>query len=223
MKIGFFGDSFCANYQNQHSIDNNYSTYIEMLSKKYDAEITNFGVGGSSYWDSILLQFEEQVQAGLPDICVFTWSDAYRLFHRKCRIITPTLTSDNHPLKKQDKQLHSAVQQFYAHFSDQQKFEAEYVSALYYFDNVTLKKYPTTKFIHLWSSAHDDFTAQPRYLYNWKTGVEIRPALQLLATFTKAIAIPNHIEGTLNNAQVYSWIVSAIDNYQDGLLLDNPY
>ena len=51
MKIGFFGDSFCAK---RYSYSLNYSTYISMLANHYNAKIVNLGVGGSSIGDLIL-------------------------------------------------------------------------------------------------------------------------------------------------------------------------
>ena len=86
MKIGFFGDSFCADKWN--SINNDYNTYISMIEKHYDADIVHLGVGGSSVGDLILLQLTPFINQNIiPDVCVFCWTEPHRLFHRNIRKI----------------------------------------------------------------------------------------------------------------------------------------
>ena len=94
MKIGFFGDSFCAVEKKE---PNEYETYIHKLKKHYNAEIVNLGIPGSSIYDVILLQFK-QFYAGnnVPDVCIFTWTHYSRLFNRTKRNITPNNAVDAH-------------------------------------------------------------------------------------------------------------------------------
>jgi hypothetical protein len=210
MKIGFFGDSFCSDIQNHHSLENNYQTYIDKLSKKYNAEITNTGVGGSSVWDLVLLQFQPLT---LPDVCVFVWTDHHRLFHRSYRKINASSIQN----KSIDSSLQKPAQEYYKHFYDEEKHKLEYQSLLFYFDKNILSKHKNTKFIHLWSFDDD-------YPHRWETGVEIRPALETISIrsfdiFPKNDVRANHIEGEQKNKLVSDCISTAINNYQNGLLL----
>jgi hypothetical protein len=214
MKIGFFGDSFCSDIQNQHSLENNYQTYIDKLSKKYSAKITNVGVGGSSIWDLVLLQFKPQ---SLPDVCIFVWTDPHRLFHRNQRNLTVGTLFDNHPLETQNKKLHQATKNYYSWLYDKEKHILEYQALLFYFDNQVLSNYTNKKFIHLWSF-YDGCT------YRWKNGVELRPSLETVADwgnddFPNNDIRANHLEGDYKNQLICNSISDAIDNYETGKLL----
>jgi len=210
MTIGFFGDSFCSDISNNHSINNNYDTYLTKVSNHFNATITNTGIGGSSIWDLVLLQFQSQL---LPDVCVFVWTDHHRLFHRSHRGINAASIANN----SISPSLRKPSQEYYKHFYDEEKHKLEYQSLLFYFDKNVLSKYIDTKFIHLWS--FDD-----EYPYRWETGVEIRPALetisiQELKSFPKNDTRANHIEGEHKNQLISNCISTAIVKYQNGLLL----
>jgi hypothetical protein len=211
MTIGFFGDSFCSAIFNEHSITYNYNTYLEKVSGHFNATITNTGVGGSSVWDLILIQFEEQLKKGLPDVCVFVWSDMARLFDRKHRNLN--LRSSLRTLTPE----HNAAKNYFYHLYDDEKHRLEYISILYYFDNIVLPKYSNTKFVHLWSFGEENpHTKEREYLYTWKNGVEIKPALE---TFSSDCSeeLPtldtraNHISGEEKNQQIANCVIMAIN------------
>ena len=83
MKIGFFGDSFCADLQS--------GTYLQLLATHYGADVVNVGYGGSSIWDVLLLQIDPFIKKNnIPDICVFVWTEPTRLFHQVLRNINFT-------------------------------------------------------------------------------------------------------------------------------------
>ena len=207
MKIGFFGDSFCAHLQNPHSIEHGYTTYIQMLINE-GFEITHMGKGSSSVWDLILIQFG-QIET-LPDVCVFCWSEESRLFHRTER------TLNFRSVESKKTKIHSVANDYYVHLYDQEKHRLEYEALMYYFDNVILKKFPNTKFIHLWSFVP---------LHRWSTGVEVRPALYELSKGEYDTVPPNdpranHLSGDDRNRAVAEVIKSAINNYSDGFLIN---
>lgn len=209
--IGFYGDSFCAEFENEHSRANGYDTYIKMLSK--EASIFNTGIGGSSVWDTILLQFQEN---NLPEVCVFVWTEPNRLFHKEYRKINCFSITDE-DFKDSNPFLHKAVLNYYNHLYDFNKHQIEYTSLLYYFDNKVLAKYKNTKFIHLWSF---NFPIN----YRWTNGVEIRPALSELSiknikAFPRHDKRANHIEGREKNTLLYNVIQDAIENYSNRRLI----
>lgn len=212
MTIGFFGDSFCGDVSNDHSVAHNYSTYLEKVASHFNAAITNTGVGGSSVWDLILLQFEEQIKKGLPDICVFVWTDMQRLFDRKHRNINFRSSERIHSPE------HAAAKKYFYYLYDDKKHRLEYTSILYYFDTIILPNYPNSKFVHLWSFG-EELNEERHYLYSWKNGFEIRPALETLSFDILGEELPeadtraNHIAGEKNNQKVADWIISAIVNY----------
>jgi hypothetical protein len=209
MTVGFFGDSFCANISNEHSIAYNYSTYLEKVAKHFNATITNTGIGGSSVWDLILIQFEEQVKKGLPDVCVFVWTGMRRLFDRKHRNINFRTSECIHSSE------HDAAKKYFYYLYDDEKHRLEYISLLYYFDTVVLPKYPNTKFVHLWSFG-EELNKERCYLYGWKNGVEIKPALATFSVnFLEEMPVydprANHIAGEGNNQQIADQIIAAIN------------
>lgn len=211
MTIGFFGDSFCRDIANDHSINNNYNTYLEKVASHFGATITNTGIGGSGVWDLVLIQFEEQVKKGLPDVCVFVWTEPHRIFHRTERNINLRST------ERSNTTVHNAAKQYYRHLHDWQKHYLECKALFYYFDREILPQYKDTKFIHMWSFGEDPTETNPErtYIYNWQTGVEIRPALEMFSyPIPEHDLRANHIEGDKNNQTVANWIIAAVNRLQ---------
>ena len=235
--IGFFGDSFAAEESNPHSWWNKYESYIRKVSKHYDCKIVNLGHGGSSIWDSLLIQLDPLIKSNsVPDICVFVWTNPGRLFHREVRRINhaDSLRPKLHTYNVFKHKIWSAAKQYYLHLYDHEQAELCHVAMMHYIDNIILPSLPaTTKIIHLWSSAqpvnwetqyfHPTKIAYP---YKWKTGVEIRPALLSLSLANEDVSIlqvdkrANHLDGEVKNTMLSDWICYAVDNYQNGLCLD---
>lgn len=215
--IGFFGDSFCAERINGHSLLNRYDSYMVKLEKHYDCKTVNTGIGGSGVWDLIINQFN--VIGTVPDVCVFFWPTPGRLFHRKVRqlsvghVLTPKWYSYN-PFKKP---VYDAARGYYLHLQDWEKEHLEYLSAIEYFDRHTLSNV-TSKIVHLWCMNVGD--------YRFKNGVEIHPPLINLSMINSTPAVMdndtrcNHLDGNDKNELVFSWIRDAVDNYQSGTLVD---
>jgi hypothetical protein len=157
MKIGFFGDSFSAE-KTKLGID--YKTYIILLEKEYKTNITIKSKGGCSHWDIIINQFLPSID-DLPDICIFTWPDECRFFHRTVRHIQQreALVYSQEKYKMFNpsydfgfyRKQWRAAEMFYKHLFDEEKNNLEYISSLYYFDNEIINKIKNKKFIHLWS------------------------------------------------------------------------
>ena len=198
--IGFFGDSFAEHIKNDHSIKNNYRTYIETVLDHYGAEIKNIGMGGSSIWDLYLTQLKPLIDSDtVPDVCVFVWTIPQRLFHRTCRSIHLSAALAGYNPKKEEwftkeypgvpnwfsKDIWDAAQQYFIHFYDPEKAELEYISFLQYLDNNVFPELSKkTKIVHCWSFANPRnwelsgfHPTRLSYHYRWKHGVEIRPAL----------------------------------------------
>ena len=232
--IGFFGDSFCADFENRHSIDHEYETYIKKLKNHYNADIVNMGVAGSNVWDPILLQFKP-FENNPPDIAIFVWTHIANIFHRECRnlqyfnMTNPALMSS---LYKPNATM-MAANQFFEHLFDIEKVTVEYLAALMYFDDTVLSKLNNTKIIHMWGFGKTDFdTAVPEkdelydnvisYPYTWKHGVELRPALmayaygeqygEKIADILKKDKRANHIGGNELNEKIFNLIKTAIDS-----------
>lgn len=200
MKIGFFGDSFSA--ENPPRILNKYSTYISLLEKEYKTNIPIYSRGGTSHWDVIINQFLPRIN-DLPDICIFTWPNEHRLFHRKVRNIirsTALVYSQekykflkigcNFGLYKNE---WTAAEMFYRHLFDEEKNEIEYKASLHYFDNVIIDKLKNKKFIHLWSFDQKHI---------WKNNIELSEPLIKIAERM----IPNYYpaDGQIDNANSLS-------------------
>ena len=222
--IGFFGDSFCAEVSNHHSLLNGYKSYMKLLSEHYNAEVVNVGHGGCSVWDTLLIQLNPFIKSNtVPDICVFVWTIPGRLFSRKIRRLNST--DVKHKLRLSHRQVWQAAEMFYDHLYDQEKEYLEYVSALRYIDQVVLPQLPaTTKIIHLWTAGNtaewSREGARPvaiTYPHSWTTGMEIRPSLLSVSLYDNDISVLksdhrcNHLDGQFKNDLVFNWIVKAID------------
>jgi hypothetical protein len=216
MKIGFFGDSYCAVEKQEF---NDYETYIHKIKKHYNAEIVNLGIPGSSVYDSILIQFKKfHNMNNVPDICIFTWSHYVRLFEREKRNLTP----------------HNAVgvyKDYYAHIFDEEQAMLQYISVLNYFDNEVLSRLPNIKFIHMFCFNTDLTVFNTIKQYIFKNGITINPPLYSLARqppneyiiTVKNVDKPNHIIGDSKNSFLYENIVDAIDNYENGKVSTTNY
>jgi len=215
--IGYFGDSFCAERINGHSLLHRYDSYMVKLENHYGCKTVNTGVGGSGVWDLIINQFN--VLENVPDVCVFFWTKPGRLFHREVRklsvghVLQPKWYSYN-PFKKP---VYDAAKGYYLHLLDWEKEQLEYLSAIEYFDRHTLSKL-NSKIVHIWCTEIGN--------HRFINGVELHPALYNLSLINSTPEAMdrdprcNHLEGNAKNELVFSWIRDAIDNYQSGTLVD---
>lgn len=201
LTIGFYGDSFCCETSNPHSIAKGYDTYIEKLRTHHDAKITNLGYGGSSVWDVILKQFDE---SDVPDISIFCWTDYNRLYDAKLRNITKGSIENKQWKDYSFKDLFfrkkiNAAAEYFKYLHDYEKAGVEQKAALQYFDLNVLSKVKS-KIIHMWSF---------KKTYNWKHGVEIETPLY---NFVNKDAngfetwAANHIGGDKNNQDIFELI-----------------
>lgn len=235
--IGFFGDSFCSERFNMHSISHRYTSYISKLSDHYNAKVVNLGHGGSGVWDTLLNQLTPFIQTNtVPDICVFVWTIPGRLFHRTVRRLNQadTLHPKIHTYNPLKYKVWNAAKEFYGHLYDWEKEELEHKATLRYIDQCVLPTLPsTTKIIHLWTagtttewSSEGSRPSNVTYPYSWSTGVEIRPSLLGLSLFDNDISIlqvdrrVNHLDGNFKNELVFQWIRDAITNYETSRLYD---
>jgi hypothetical protein len=217
MNIGYFGDSFCAERINGHSLLHRYDSYMIKIENHYSCKTVHTGIGGSGVWDLIINQFNQLTT--IPDVCVFFWSKPGRLFHRDVRklsighVLQPKWYSYN-PFKKP---IYDAARGYYLHLQDHEKEQLEYLSAIEYFDRHTLSKLDA-KIIHVWSIDVAD--------YRFLNGVEIRPSLYKLSLINSTPDAMdsdircNHLDGDAKNSLVFNWLRDAIDNYQPGTLFD---
>lgn len=221
MKIGFFGDSFCAEMRNQHSILHRYSSYIKLIKDHYHADIVNLGVGGSSCWDVILQQFPK-FKDNLPDVCVFVWTDWNRLYHPKVRnignwVLIPKILNEFSPSRFLYSKYYKLAQDYYKEFYDDHKALQERTAALYHFDKTVLEPIMSkTKIIHCWSFVENN-------KFRFSSGMECAPALKLFSMHNMPANhddsfCANHIYGKENNKLLSQMIIQAIDQHQNGLV-----
>lgn len=196
MKIGFYGDSFCCEVTNPHSVLKGYDTYIKKIKKHYRADIVHLGVGGSSVWDVILDQFKLD---NVPDVCIFCWTDYNRLYNTKLRNLTLGSVT-NKPLKDYsvndllNRNVISAAKEYFTHLHDFEKARIENIAAMQYFDLNVLSKV-NSKIIHLWSFENQ---------YTWQHGTTINTPLNSFVQEETWAA--NHLNGEENNEQVFQLI-----------------
>ena len=230
LTIGFFGDSYCEKKRGNSLFFNKYKTYIKKLEEHYSAKIVSLGQGGSGVQDLLLNQLTPYIEKNsYPDICIFTWTNPGRLFHRTVRNITHTVVDST-----DTDDLHTAARMYYNHLYDRELIEIEYVALMQYVDLNILSKFPkSTKIIHLWSfgkfEAWDEESFKQEnlnYHYRWTTGVEIRPPLVCITLLDEDLSklhrshrLPNHLDGETKNSLVFDTIKLAIDEYEDSKLI----
>jgi hypothetical protein len=218
VKIGFFGDSFCSD---KRSWSLNYDTYISMIEKRYDANIVHLGVAGSSIGDVILLQLKPFIeQNNVPDICIFSWTEPHRLFHRTVRQLNYSSSDENVSKSSTWKAAHD----YYKYLWDKEFTELQYLSLLEHIDNKILTVFPkNTKIIHMWSfgktlEKNSDISD---FHYTWSNGVEIKTTLAEIGYSDSSLEEflndhgPNHLTTKQKNQQVFDLICDSIDNYLD--------
>lgn len=171
MKIGFFGDSFCADVQP--------GTYLQLLADHYGADVAHVGYGGSSIWDVLLLQIDPFIKHNnIPDICVFVWTEPSRLFHPVLRNITTSsaVTGAWRSTGKSNEIIYGAAREYYLHLHNTELTHYICTAALHYFDTVILPTFPNnTKIVHLWSFGVDEQGLSHPF-HTWKNGIEIHPS-----------------------------------------------
>lgn len=210
MKIGFFGDSFCMEFDNIHSEKYQYNTYLTMIKDYYSADIVSLGEGGSSVWDVIINQFPA-FENNLPDVCVFCWTDSNRLFHRTFRTLTAgsvlslkdkDITEDHY----KQKDVFEAAKFYFKKLHDIEKSELEAIAALHYFDDYVLSKISDkTKIIHMWSF---------KKYYDFRHGIVIENPLieitNLPNDFPEEDLAPNHLGDNKKNVAVFEILKSKL-------------
>jgi hypothetical protein len=212
MKIGFFGDSFCMELENIHSEKYQYKTYLELIKNHYDADIVHLGEGGSSVWDVVINQFPS-FQNNLPDICIFCWTDTYRLFHKDFRSLTggsvlSLKDKDRNENHDKHKDVFEAAKYYFLKLHDPVKADLEAKAALHYFDDYVLRNIAgKTKILHMWSFE--------KY-YHWSHGTEIKTPLMSIAQLKnfhpEEDYAPNHFGDQEKNNRVFEIIKSKIDS-----------
>lgn len=226
--IGFFGDSFCAESSNHHSMIHGYETYIKKLEKHYNATTVNLGQGGGSIWDTLLIQLDPFIKSNtIPDICVFIWTTNGRLFHRKIRRINSTEAFNpklRYMFRPDTWKIWDAAKMYYEYLIDWEKDQLEWEASLRYIDQVVLPKLPTTtKIVHLWTSGKPEGWTKEQiisatYPFKFQRGAEIRPNLTSISLYDCELSILghdqrcNHLDGEFKNSIVFDWIKTAIDN-----------
>lgn len=135
--IGYFGDSFCAGRETD--------SWCVLLAKKLDARIVHWGEPGRSIWTTIMQFNRLKEQHRLPDICVFCWTEPYRLYHPNL-----ILSANTEPLEGVDPNVYRALDDYWKYLHSYDKDELAYEYAIKYFDQHVLSKVDK-KLLQMWS------------------------------------------------------------------------
>jgi len=136
--IGFFGDSFCASNQPE--------SWCNILQAKLGAaRIRWFGNPGKSIW-SVFFQFNKLIEQNkVPDICVFCWTEPYRLYHPEL-----ILSIGTQPLEGVDPNVYTTLDNYWKYLHSNEKAEMAYEYSLKYYDQNVLSKLDK-QIIQMWS------------------------------------------------------------------------
>lgn len=136
--IGFFGDSFCAGGEPE--------SWCRILANKINATVVHWGQPGRSIWTTIM-EFNKLVeQNNLPAICVFCYTEPYRLYHPKL-----ILSANTQPLPEADPKIYQALDQYWIHLHSYDKDELAYEYAVRWFDHAVLSQHKDKTIVQMWS------------------------------------------------------------------------
>lgn len=243
--IGFFGDSFC--------MSKGPGTYIDMVARELDLKVIHLGQAGSSVEDLIIKQFTPldtsllhpyQDKIRVPDICVFCWTDANRLFNSLVRNINGGTVNDiekmsgvTPKISPLEEKVWEAALYYYRELYDFTWHKLRHNSAIYYFNKYLLAKHSDKKIINLWcfgqgkhyyNNPHRDFAPDnTTFPFRFELGMEIRPSLMSLSLkeLEECSGLfddmrPNHLATPEVNRLLADSIIQAINNYQPGELVE---
>ena len=221
MKIVGFGDSFITACTYDY-------VYTNLVAKHFNAEFESYAYQGSGAWDAYF-QLEKYLKDNpAPDIILFAWSAAGRLYHPNVRDIcyNSAVVNPVEPETPAVKIFMEAAKAYYEYLHDGHKTDMEHSCLYYWIDNVLVPQYPNTKFIHMWGFPKNycDWgdTTQMEYLHTFTTAVEIRPALIHLSyldgwpkDMTKE-SRPNHLTPKMHKILADN-LITTIENYEPKL------
>ncbi len=229
MKIVGFGDSFIVRG------DGILKTYLDKAAEKLNATVDYMGESGTGPWKA-LINFYNYPNKKDVDVVVFAWSDKARLYHPSVKPICPTTVDDPDLVEgyQQNKSVWKAAKQYYSYLYDDQKTTFEIKGMCHLIDEMSLN-YPNIKFIHMFCYADNrtpgysmyekNNVHKLEYIYTFKNGINVRPALMTLsyndqwpADFRKekrACHMTDKMHDVLSES-----IYKAITNYNPGEIIN---
>jgi len=235
MKIVGFGDSFIM--QTPYKDPSYTQVYGTLVGDHFNTTIEMRGVAGSGPWNMFydFINYKEHI-----DVALIQWSEICRLYHPK---MNPVNTAAVENYKKEGNpekvKILEVAKDYYEYFYDHDQKNWEMKALMCMFDELSTK-YTNTKFIHLpgfsmytekywWGTLYDQILPeQLEYYHKFKHGVEIHPCLMYLS---KKDEWPNditketrqcHLSYKMHKLLANS-IISAIDNYTPGKIIDIQY
>lgn len=118
--IGFYGDSFCADKDDQ--------SWTNLLANKLNAKIINRGKQGHSIWTAIL----DYIQNPTATYSIFCWTSPHRLYH-------PSYPANVHSKSGNDF-FDNAVKSYFLYLWNEQKEILNYKWTIEYFNEKILKE-----------------------------------------------------------------------------------
>jgi hypothetical protein len=163
-----------------------------MVGEKLGATVDQLGQPGTSPWHAFM-NYDSYEHKQDVDVVVFAWSDKARLYHSHVSPICHTTVADPSiwpDLHSYNKSVMEAAMQYYSYLYDDKKATVEMEGLFRVMDSRALD-YPHIKFIHMFCYAdnvHDgldiyksDRIDELKYIYSFKNGVNIQPALMTLS------------------------------------------
>lgn len=228
MRIHGFGDSFIT----ENDLDYSYNNTVQ---QHFNAEGYWYGKPGSGAWDAFFTFLDMKIQS---DVIIFVWSAEHRYYHPNYSDICPVVIEQN--LNSNDPTW-LAAKLYYQHLYDSRKSYFEHVAFYQYVDDYLATHYKDTKIIHMWgfpagnTYTHNgeyinpiqynwDEPEQFKYIYRFKNGVELRPALINLSyrdgwpgdlrNETRC-----HHMTPMMHQHLSKYVIDAIENYSAGRLI----
>ena len=202
MRIGFYGDSFCAYYDYPE-----YNTWVKLVSEHYKCKCVNTGQLGTSIYDLLFMQFPKK---DYPEIIVFAWSRPERLFDRVVRGLKPQYIGKH---IGPETEIYDAATMYYKHLYDEEKMFFDWAAAMRHFDQTVLNNV-NSKIVHTFSFSKTFNIDKNVYGYDFIHGKTLDRALMDYAEEADSFGknAPNHLYGPDINIKVANDVIKLIDS-----------
>lgn len=230
MRIVGFGDSFIVDNELDY-------TYTSLIQQHFQADCAWYGHSGSGAWDAFFNFLDRREEC---DVVIFAWSAEHRTYHPDYHDICPSIIDE----RLGTDPVWEAAKQYYTYLYDCRKAYYEHVALYRFIDDYLHDNYPDTKVIHMWGfPGGNQYTKEGQlinhqpyewneadkfsYLYRFKHGVEIRPALINLSYREewpgdlRYETRPHHLSNNMHS-YLSKYVIDAIENYSPGRLIDIP-
>jgi len=159
-------------------------TWLMSLKNKYNWHLKNLSVAGSGCkyaWFTFIKNVRDF------DICIFSWSESFRMFHRHLPGLNPSeAKTEAQKTNRSQTPIYKAARLYYQNLMDMEFDDYTAKAMLFWLDAELEKQYPNKMFFHFHSfpagDAYTKIESKPSDLMHlFRNGITIAPSLYKLS------------------------------------------